>query len=126
VLSILAEAIFTAHRKIACCVSCLKAGFSPREILFLDGINERCSIGTYQKELKELFVKAQNVYGWRTSDIVTPVIYLTEQIRLKYLGKKDKKENFDLVCQSYGVQKNFQIYCSKIYWNERVYVNSMD
>ena len=69
----------------------LKYGYRPRQVIFLDGINERCSVGVYQEQMRVLFDSAQSFYTPYTpikqymSDIMKPSLELSAKF-LKKIG----------------------------------------
>ena len=92
----------------------LKAGHRPRLALFLDGINERCTIGVYQDSMKAIFNKAAN-YSWDFAEAVSPAVVLTDKLITK-LGSKMPERGaatsttstntiHDISCAAYGVDQ---------------------
>lgn len=86
----------------------LKAGYRPRMVLFLDGVNERCDIEVYQEQMKSLFNEVTE-YSWKFTDAVYPATELSHKLITK-LGLKNMRSNsgnthselHDLSCTSYG------------------------
>ena len=62
----------------------LESGHRPKQVLFVDGINERCDIGVYQREMKALFAKAQTEYSWSVRDVFEPFIYFADKVSSKF------------------------------------------
>ena len=66
----------------------LRQGYRPKTAIFLDGVNERCSIDVYQKEMKMFFGEAQQSYTSVKTyglDILQPSLELVSKV-LKKLG----------------------------------------
>jgi hypothetical protein len=92
----------------------LKAGHRPRLAIFLDGINERCTIGVYQDSMKALFHKASN-YSWDFAEAVSPVVLLTDKLVTKLDFKFPQRAAdtattptnniHDISCSSYGIDQ---------------------
>ena len=86
----------------------LKAGVRPSYVVFLDGINERCSIQTYQNEMRSIFFKAQkpNNFSDYLFNIVEPAISLLTKVANKFgleIPKKDQAENLHSInCKFYN------------------------
>jgi hypothetical protein len=66
----------------------LSFGYQPRAVIFLDGINERCGIEVYQKEMHDLFSKAQHPEKWSplatVKSISTPILELLVRVNKKF------------------------------------------
>ena len=61
----------------------LRSGYRPEKAIFLDGLNEKCSIKTYQNEMRLLFASAQKSHTTPleyTIDIIRPTLELSENI----------------------------------------------
>jgi hypothetical protein len=89
----------------------LKAGHRPSLAIFLDGINERCTIGVYQDSMKAIFNKASN-YSWDVAEAVSPVVLLTDKLITKFdlkfpqRGTDTSTNNIhDFSCTSFGVEQ---------------------
>ena len=84
----------------------LRIGYSPSMAIFLDGINEQCDVVEYQREMKLLFAKAQDGYGWDPREFAKPVIYAYDRVisKLRKLTKidVDRSESAALVCEDDG------------------------
>ena len=81
----------------------LTLGYRPRRAVFLDGINERCDIENYQRELGELFTQATFNYAWNYSEIIKPLLYVRDRLAFR-LAEADHKPNLsgEFSCQDYG------------------------
>jgi hypothetical protein len=85
----------------------LRAGYNIRYAAFLDGINERCDLLTYQAEMARLFAQAQSSqfsysWDWR-HQIIHPLLWLTARMRAKFgRAAVPPRWMYSLDCQSYG------------------------
>lgn len=80
----------------------LKTGYKPSEIIFIDGINERCGIEVYEKEFNSLFLKAQNAsHRYQIKNIFEPTIVITNKIINKFISQKPE-DLHKLDCERYG------------------------
>jgi hypothetical protein len=68
----------------------LLAGYRPKLVIFLDGINERCEIEVYQRQMEALFYKASK-YSWGFTNAFEPVTLLTNKLITKYGVKYNQK-----------------------------------
>jgi hypothetical protein len=48
--------------------------------VFVDGLNERCDVDAYQRELAALFARAQGSYEWHVADAAYPLIFGTGKL----------------------------------------------
>jgi hypothetical protein len=86
----------------------LKAGYRPKSVIFLDGVNERCDIEAYQEQMESLFKEASR-YSWDFTDVIYPVTALSDKL-LTRLGSKftdrdsrgSQNDLHKLSCTSYG------------------------
>ena len=85
----------------------LKHGYQPDTVIFLDGINERCSIETYQQQMKTLFAKAQKS-NIGLIDYFLNLILPTLQLSSKILDKL----NIDLSLNQLQNQNLHSLKCS--------------
>jgi hypothetical protein len=60
--------------------SLVHAGLRPKIAVFVDGLNERCDLDAYQKELGALFARAQGEYEWRASDAAYPLLFIAGKL----------------------------------------------
>lgn len=60
--------------------SLLRAGYAPSTAVFVDGLNERCDIDVYQRELGVLFARAQGDYDWRLADAIFPLVFAARKV----------------------------------------------
>ena len=89
--------------------SLLNSGLKPSRVVFLDGINERCSIKMYQKEMEVLFSEAQKSVISLTDytlSLAKPLLNLLPKVFLK-LGlssvKNTQSENLQAnKCAAFG------------------------
>lgn len=61
----------------------LKNGYRPKKAIFLDGLNEQCSVTTYQEQMKRLFASAQKSHTTPFEyalNIMRPTLELFEKI----------------------------------------------
>ena len=86
----------------------LKAGYRPKMVIFLDGVNERCDIEVYQKEMESLFEEASE-YSWDFTDAVYPITVLSDELKTRFGFKKThgstdmaQDDLHELSCRSYG------------------------
>lgn len=56
------------------------AGHKPALAIFVDGLNERCDIDWYQREMGVLFARAQGAYEWRWPEAFYPVTYVLAKL----------------------------------------------
>ena len=89
--------------------SLLNSGVRPSSVIFLDGINERCSIKTYQQQMKNLFATAQKNRGSITDyslSITKPLFNFTLKVFTKLginLNVTSQSENLQSTsCNAYG------------------------
>ena len=86
----------------------LKVGVRPSKVVFLDGINERCSIQNYQNEMKSIFFKAQKPHNFSDYlfNIVEPTISLLTKVANEFgleIPKKDQAKNLHSInCKFYN------------------------
>jgi len=89
----------------------LEAGYKPKKVIFLDGINERCDIDSYQAEMKILFRNSQKAYNWTLGDVIGPINFGLAKILAK-LGKHSPQNNsklHDLKCTSFGAEQSLEV-----------------
>ena len=65
--------------------SLARAGVKPAVAVFVDGLNERCDLDVYQKELAAEFARAQGEYQWGLADVTYPFAFIARKVR-KVLG----------------------------------------
>jgi hypothetical protein len=97
---------FSSAQENLLLIQLLRSGYRPSMVVFLDGINESCEIDDYMEEMKALFEKAQDGYGWDPLEIAKPVIYasarLSKKIK-KLIGMESQRPSGDsLMCKSFG------------------------
>ncbi|MDO8794265.1 MAG: hypothetical protein Q7J25_06570 [Vicinamibacterales bacterium] len=85
----------------------LGAGFRPSDVWFLDGINERCDLELYQRELGILFDRTQATYRWDLAELVKPVSYAAGRLwSATSTGQKATRERearrWGQPCMKYG------------------------
>lgn len=75
----------------------------PELVIFLDGINERGDIETYQKEMAALFKKSSNkAYSWSLSEAFKPFVYILSKLKSKLPDNKSSRVGVDISTQSYS------------------------
>lgn len=83
-------------------VNLLAAGFRPKKVIFIDGINERCNLGIYQTQLSRLFEKAQSRYSWEYMELVKPFfVWANKSDVVIDRGEINKAMSVDK-CENYG------------------------
>lgn len=89
--------------------SLLNSGFKPSRIIFLDGVNERCLIKTYQAQMGLLFSKAQRSIpslSDYTLSVVKPLLAFLSKVIVKFgFDPVQQNQNVDLQylkCNPYG------------------------
>ena len=78
-----------------------KGARKPIAVVFLDGLNERCDIEVYQRQMKSIFAIASNArFSWSPSEYAKPFTYILNRLAdraKKRVGVHVKKE---LTCPS--------------------------
>ena len=82
----------------------LRLGYRPSTAIFLDGINESCTIDYYQNEMKLIYAKAQAGYQWDPYEIAKPAFHAFARIRnwLRNRLSPIVESRNDLVCERDG------------------------
>lgn len=79
----------------------LEAGYRPATAVFLDGLNERCSIDIYQSEMANFFEQSQYHYRWSISEVFRPILFVSDQV-LPSTEDAPTTSLHHLECESYG------------------------
>ncbi|MEY4093427.1 MAG: hypothetical protein RLZZ53_626 [Acidobacteriota bacterium] len=81
----------------------LRAGYRPRRVVFLDGINEVCEPDLFSEQMKRLTIKAQEGYRW---DFGAPVVFafntLANALMVKQPYEREEGPELALSCTDYG------------------------
>ncbi len=92
----------------------LSSGYRPKVVIFLDGINERCGIEAYQKEMHNLFLKVQQPDRWTPMQAIKSIFNPTLELVVSVIKKvgwlpniEDNKTSSSsrlhkISCNSYG------------------------
>ena len=60
----------------------------PDKAIFLDGMNERCEIGSYQSQMKQMFAAlATNKWDWSPVEYAKPIVKIANVIKVKQRGR---------------------------------------
>jgi hypothetical protein len=87
--------------------SLLRAGLRPEVAVFVDGLNERCDLDVYQRELALLYARAQSAYEWHWTDAVRPLAFLADKLAKRGRPAGDPAFSVDLQrldCARHGRQ----------------------
>jgi hypothetical protein len=60
--------------------SLLRAGLRPAVAVFVDGLNERCDLDVYQRELALLYARAQGEYDWQWTEAFRPLLFIAAKL----------------------------------------------
>jgi len=78
----------------------------PKTAIFLDGLNEGCTISTYKGQLEDLFARSSSLdYNWRSDEILKPYIHASNKI-LSKLGLNKNNVGRDVkekTCSNLGL-----------------------
>lgn len=78
----------------------------PKVAIFLDGLNEGCTISTYKNQLQELFARSSSVdYSWRGDEILKPYVYSSNKLLSKLGLDKDNvgRDIKEQTCSNLGL-----------------------
>lgn len=85
--------------------SLVRAGLRPRVAVFVDGLNERCDLDAYQRELGELFARAQARYSWQAAEAAYPLVFIAGKLGRLAQREAPAAPPFDLhrlACERHG------------------------
>ncbi|MDB2334771.1 hypothetical protein N9V54_03120, partial [Planktomarina temperata] len=111
----LGRGYYYSHQENLLLEALLSSGVRPSSVVFLDGINERCSIRTYQQQMATLFESAQNnrssipEYAF---SIIKPLFNFTLKVFRKLgvnLNVASQSEDLQSIsCNVYGSNMNLE------------------
>ena len=85
----------------------LRSGYKPDQVVFIDGINERCRIEVYEDDFSALFKKAQNPYPqYSISEIFEPTYQIIRKF-FKTITDSNPGKLHKIQCENYG--KSYQL-----------------